>query len=180
MRSETPPPDGPDEDRRRFLTLCAGAVGVCASGAIAAPVIGQLLAPVGLRTVHGSDALLDLGGVDEFTIDRPRKVVVRGPASDAWSASEEELGPVFIVRHSDGTFGALSAICPHLGCAVDFEEVKARYCCPCHDSYFGADGGVEAGPSPRGLDPLDVKVENGRVRLQFKRYRLGGAERIEA
>jgi hypothetical protein len=36
---------------------------------------------------------------------------------------------------------------------------------------------VETGPSPRGLDPLEAKVERGRVLVRFQRFEVGTAER---
>ena len=126
-----------------------------------------------------ADGLLDLGAVEEFTVDVPRKVVVRGESRDAWMKSDDELGPVLVVRKADGRFIAFSAICPHLGCAVDGVAGSSKFFCPCHDTTFAADGGVEEGPSPRGLDPLEVTVANGRVLLKFRRFRLGGADRVE-
>lgn len=171
------PPDAPDRGRRRFLALCSSAAGACAAGMIAAPVVAELVAPTGRKTVTGGGRL-DLGAPDDFKSGVPRKIVVRGPSSDAWMTSEDELGPVYVVREGDA-FRAFSAICPHLGCAVDFEADKNEYFCPCHDTYFSKDGAVRTGPSQRGLDPLAVKVENGRVLLEFKRFRTGGTDRVE-
>ncbi len=177
MSDERSPPDG--TGRRQFLTICTGVAGACAGGLVAAPVVAELLAPRGKRTVHGAEALLDLGAVDDFKPGEPRKVVVRGPSSDAWMTSEDELGPVFVVRKEGDAFAAFSAICPHLGCAVDWVPESSRYFCPCHDTYFAQDGAVQVGPSQRGLDPLEVRVEQGRVRLRFRRFLTGRPDRVE-
>ena len=174
-----PKSDAPDPQRRRFLALCTSAAGICAGGLLAAPVIAQLAAPVGKRTVRGADAPLDRGPATDFKTGEPRKVVVRGPSSDAWMKSEEELGPVFVIRKEDDSFAAFSAICPHLGCAVDYVADSARYFCPCHDTYFASDGAVQNGPSQRGLDPLEVSVVDGRVMLRFRRFLTGRADRVE-
>ncbi len=168
-----------DPGRRRFITLCAAAAGACVGGLAVAPVVAQLVGPAGKRTVSAADGWLDLGPVIDFAVGVPRKVVVRGPSSDAWMKSEDELGPVHVVRKADGTFTAFSAICPHLGCAVDYVAETSKFFCPCHDTTFAADGAVEEGPSPRGLDPLEVSVEKDRVLLKFRRFRLGGADRVE-
>ncbi len=55
----------------------------------------------------------------------------------------------------------LSAICPHEGCEVVWEQNTNRFSCPCHESYFAADGSRISGPSPRGLDPL-ADARSGR------------------
>ena len=36
-----------------------------------------------------------------------------------------------------------------------------------------------AGPTPRDMDPLEVRVENGFVLVRFRRYRMGTADRVE-
>jgi Rieske Fe-S protein len=168
-----------DPGRRRFLNVCTAAAGACVGGLAVAPVVAQLFGPAGKRTVSAADGLLDLGPVGDFVVGVPRKVVVRGPGNDAWMTSEDELGPVHVLRRADGTFSAFSAICPHLGCAVDYVPQTSKFFCPCHDTTFASDGAVEEGPSPRGLDPLEATVEKERVLLRFRRFRLGGADRVE-
>jgi cytochrome b6-f complex iron-sulfur subunit len=60
---------------------------------------------------------------------------------------------VLVMASSEGV-AALSLICTHLGCVV--KEEGEEYLCPCHGSRFGSQGGVLAGPAPRGLKWLDV------------------------
>ena len=38
----------------------------------------------------------------------------------------------------------------------------------------------EAGPAKRGMDPLEVSVEEGRVKVRFERFRLDVAGREKA
>ena len=61
----------------------------------------------------------------------------------------------------------LSAICPHEGCEVVWEQGMNRFSCPCHESYFAADGSRISGPSPRGLDPLPMRVQDGKLQVQY-------------
>lgn len=51
----------------------------------------------------------------------------------------------------DGVVHRLSAICPHLGCVVQWNTTEATWDCPCHGSRFAVDGTVLNGPAPRGL-----------------------------
>lgn len=181
------PPDGPpeaadvpDATRRRLLTVCGAALGLGVAGAVAAPAIGGLVAPVGQRTVRGPDGELDVGAVDALPVGEPHRVPVRGLVRDGWLASEVELGAAWLLRREDGMVTAFSATCPHLGCAVDRSEGGAHpFVCPCHDSHFRLDGEAVDGPSPRGLDPLRVRVENGRVLLRFQRFATGTPDRRE-
>ena len=61
----------------------------------------------------------------------------------------------------------LSAVCPHEGCEVAWDGNANRFSCPCHESFFGADGSRISGPSPRGLDPLPMRVQDGKLQVQY-------------
>jgi glycine/D-amino acid oxidase-like deaminating enzyme/nitrite reductase/ring-hydroxylating ferredoxin subunit len=61
------------------------------------------------------------------------------------------LHKVAIHRDSDGTLHERSAVCPHLGCIVEWNETEHTWDCPCHGSRFLARGEVIHGPSPTNL-----------------------------
>ncbi len=68
----------------------------------------------------------------------------------------------FIVRTEAG-FIALSAICTHLHCIVNWNEVLKRFECPCHGAKFNQNGEVLEGPPPRPLDLLKLEIEAGNL-----------------
>lgn len=161
-------------------------VATCALGGgaglvIAAPAVRLVLDPAGKTTVTTPTDPIDLGPLDRFEIDAaPRKVEVIAPRiQDGWtSARDVVLGAAWIQRPKAGQVQALSAVCPHLGCAIGWSG--DRFVCPCHDSAFAPDGARERGPSERDLDPLPVSVVDGHLRLTWIRYRIGGATREPA
>lgn len=60
---------------------------------------------------------------------------------------------------------AISAVCTHLGCIVDWDADTGEFACPCHGSRFDADGEVTSGPAGRSLERKLVVVKDDQVRL---------------
>jgi len=55
-------------------------------------------------------------------------------------------------RDPDGQLQAVSAICTHLGCVVDWNASDMTWDCPCHGSRFDRHGQVLRGPATRELE----------------------------
>ncbi len=67
---------------------------------------------------------------------------------------EYEGKRVAAARGRDGTLSICSAVCPHLGCIVAWNEAESTWDCPCHGSRFEAGGKVIAGPAEKDLEAL--------------------------
>lgn len=63
---------------------------------------------------------------------------------------------VAVYRNSKGNLHEHSAVCPHLGCIVHWNNLEKFWDCPCHGSRFDADGKVCCGPAISPLKPLPV------------------------
>jgi Rieske Fe-S protein len=75
------------------------------------------------------------------------------------------LGETTAARAAAGVV-AYSAICPHTGCeVVSWVNDRQILECPCHNSQYDPKGGarVIAGPSPRGLAALPLRLMDGRL-----------------
>ncbi len=68
----------------------------------------------------------------------------------------------FILR-TEGGFLAISGVCTHLHCIVNWNEVLKKFECPCHGAKFNQTGEVLEGPPPRPLDLYKVQVVAGNV-----------------
>jgi glycine/D-amino acid oxidase-like deaminating enzyme/nitrite reductase/ring-hydroxylating ferredoxin subunit len=59
-------------------------------------------------------------------------------------------------RDQEGTVHAFSAVCPHLGCVVRWDDCEKTWDCPCHGSRFDALGRVLSGPAISDLERAGV------------------------
>lgn len=69
-------------------------------------------------------------------------------------------------QRSAGGVIAYSAICPHTGCEVTNWHPDTQLLeCPCHNSQYDPKAGAKlvAGPSPRGLAALPLRIEDGNL-----------------
>lgn len=81
-----------------------------------------------------------------------------------WTGKVVSVGekPVVVIR-TKTEFRAFSAVCPHLGCLIVWNQGKRVFDCPCHGAIFDLDGKVTAGPPPRPLTPFIANVLNEKV-----------------
>ena len=66
---------------------------------------------------------------------------------------------IFIV-HDGNSFKAISVVCQHLGCAVEFSKEKNIFECPCHGSKYYRNGVNFAGPAPRPLNHFEIVFDD--------------------
>ena len=149
-----------NRSRRSFLSLLP--FGVLAG--VFASIGGAAFRFLRPRIAAASESWLDVAPVTELTGPTPlsRKIVAEHVSG--WAVTTEEHN-VFVLPAKNNQ--VLSAICPHEGCEVAWEQNMNRFSCPCHESYFAADGARISGPSPRGLDPLPMRVQDGKLQVQY-------------
>ena len=73
--------------------------------------------------------------------------------------------------HRQGTIHAVSRVCTHMGCSLDFSKEEQRFVCPCHGAEFDMQGGFGYYPghkSSERLTPLNrivVRVKDAHVEV---------------
>ncbi len=66
---------------------------------------------------------------------------------------------IALCRDEGGNLHAMSSVCPHRGCDVEWNGDEKVWDCPCHGSRFAADGAVLRGPAMQPLPPAEVPAE---------------------
>jgi cytochrome b6-f complex iron-sulfur subunit len=67
-------------------------------------------------------------------------------------------GKFYLTRTEEGLM-ALYWRCVHLGCTVPWNQAAQKFMCPCHGSVYDITGQNVAGPAPRPLDYMEIKVD---------------------
>jgi quinol---cytochrome c reductase iron-sulfur subunit, bacillus type len=167
--------DNGDATRRGALKALAVGGTAVACGSLGVPALELLVAPA--RGAAGAGARwIRTVRLDSLEEGKPKRVSVIADNRDAWVVEKSvELGGVWLIRKG-AAVQCFSVVCPHLGCSVT--SVADGFNCPCHDSGFNGQGVRTGGPSPRDMDPLDARVEDGYVMVDFHKFRQGTADRV--
>ncbi len=150
--------------RRQLLkTLILGMNGLIAA-TLAIPFIGYVLTPL-LRKA-GAAEWASLGPASDFGGLEPQRVEYRYVSQVGYTAESVREFAYVVVQGKGKEPLVLSPVCTHMGCKVQWDAGKQRFICPCHGGQYLADGENVAGPPPRPLARLPVRVENGALMIQ--------------
>jgi len=133
------------DGRRTFLGVCLGGIVAGFAAAVLWPLYRYLVPRSGSAVAA------------RVTI--PEKDLAEGEARFFEYAGSSAV----LVRKRGGEVVALSAVCTHLGCIVQWEKDKQDFLCPCHAGHYTPDGVVTAGPPPKPLPKLPFSVANGVI-----------------
>jgi glycine/D-amino acid oxidase-like deaminating enzyme/nitrite reductase/ring-hydroxylating ferredoxin subunit len=74
---------------------------------------------------------------------------------DSGAVVRQAAAKLAVYRGPDGKSHAFSAVCPHLGCVVQWNAAEKTWDCPCHGSRFDKLGKVVNGPANTDLAPAE-------------------------
>jgi menaquinol-cytochrome c reductase iron-sulfur subunit len=145
--------------RRQFLSYTLGGAGAFMSAGILVPMLRFSVDPILQPKQKG--AWVKVAAESDIT-EEPKSVTFTVHQVDGWYESDPTM--TAWIAKKDGKIFALSPICKHLGCTINWSANNNQYICPCHNAHYTKEGkNLTVAPSP--LDEYDVKVENGFVYL---------------
>ncbi len=171
--------------RRTFLTGAAAAINGLIAFLLAVPAVRFVLTP--LRRKPKEAAFVRVAPLSALAGGRPVRVTVfadrwdafvhhpPGPIGGVWLVGERTAQPSPSVR-------CLQAVCPHLGCGIEYDAGRREFNCPCHASRFDATGRRLNSVSPRDMDELLCRVtppdDQGRrwIEIRYQEFRPGTSE----
>ena len=156
-----PPPDPQELSRRRFLERLTVGLGAGATVVLAVPATGFIMAPL---LHHDPQAWRPVGDVQDFQVGQTVAVRFEDASPLTWAGVTARMA-AWLRRDSEERFIAFSINCTHLGCPVRWLPQAKLFMCPCHGGVYYQDGSVAAGPPPKPLTRLPVRITAGRVEL---------------
>jgi cytochrome b6-f complex iron-sulfur subunit len=94
--------------------------------------------------------------------------ILRAGDADSLARGEARLvrhgsSPLHVVRLPSEEIVAVSALCTHFSCVLNWDPQARTFVCPCHDGVFSATGDVISGLPTRALDTFRVEIRRGEI-----------------
>lgn len=131
--------------RRSFLKALLASLGVVSFASFVYPVL-RFLAPPGGEAGEKKVVLWK----QEIPVGTSKVIVFDGK-------------PIIVINSQAKGFLALSKVCTHLGCLVEYEKERNRLICPCHAGVFDLDGNVVSGPPPKPLPKVALRIDGEQI-----------------
>lgn len=133
--------------RRRFLDYLLGTSAFATLGAILYPIFKFMQPPQIVESAENSVIAAKLSEVPVNT----GKIFKFGSK------------PGILVHTDAGEFKALSAVCTHLECIVQYRPDTKQIWCACHNGQYNLSGKNVGGPPPRPLEEYKVNLRGDDV-----------------
>jgi len=160
-------------ERRSFLKWLIGALTAMIGLITGIPFLRVLINSAPLQKL----SYVEVGDISSLSIGQPQDMNFQVRVTDAY-LQQEVTRSVWVIKHSSTEMMVFSPICTHLGCHYKWNPQTRHFECPCHASVFAVDGKVIGGPAPRSLDTLPHKIENGRLYVEWKRFKVGVSDKV--
>ncbi|KER09660.1 MAG: hypothetical protein HY22_09905 [[Candidatus Thermochlorobacteriaceae] bacterium GBChlB] len=134
------------DNRRDFLTIVVSFFGGLLTLATLYPVVRFILPPPKQKKEESS---LVVGKTSDVPPNSGKIVVFNGQK--------------LLVTNVGGEYKAISAVCTHLQCIVQWKKDEQLVWCACHNAKYSTDGEKISGPQPSGLGKFNIKVQDDNL-----------------
>lgn len=131
--------------RRSFLKGVLSFLGAVTSASFIYPLFRYLVPPSGAETAG--------------TLVIAKREI---PLGDAREIVLNSVPAIVLNRPGKGLI-AVSRVCTHLGCLVQYDKENKRLLCPCHAGIYDLEGNIVSGPPPKPLPKLPLRVEGETI-----------------
>jgi cytochrome b6-f complex iron-sulfur subunit len=139
--------------RRRVMQFLLGGGLLASAASFLYPIVRYLVPP----------AAVDLGG-DSVVAAKVGELKVNSGKIFRFGSR-----PGLLVRTADGEYRAMSAVCTHLNCTVQYRSDVREVWCACHNGFYDLNGRNVAGPPPRPLESYVVHINGDDVVVSRRR-----------
>ncbi len=150
---ENPIPPSPTTPRRRIVEFLLGGGLFASLASFLYPVMRYLIPP----------RVADLGG-DEVVASKVSELKPNGSKIFRFGSR-----PAILLMTASGEYRALSAVCTHLSCTVQYRKDLEHIWCACHNGHYDVNGRNISGPPPRPLEVFQVHVRGDEIVVARKR-----------
>jgi Rieske Fe-S protein len=151
VESQVPTPVKPP--RRRIVEVLLGGGLFASVVSFVYPVLRYLIPP----------PVADLGG-DEVVASKVGDLRPNGSKVFRFGTR-----PALLLMTAEGEYRALSAVCTHLSCTVQYRNDLHQIWCACHNGLYDLNGRNISGPPPRPLESYTVHVRGDEIVVSRKR-----------
>jgi cytochrome b6-f complex iron-sulfur subunit len=98
--------------------------------------------------------------------------IVRGGEAGSLRVGEGRLirhggAPLYVVRLTNEEIVALSGLCTHFRCVLNWNSQNRTLVCPCHNGVFNATGDVMSGLPTRSLTLYPTEIRRGEILIHL-------------
>ena len=160
-----------NSERRTFLGVISGLIAAGISAVLGITIGRFAISPA--LTAAGSQAWTEVGPLADIPEGKlTRKNVIVSQIAGWGEFNSQKL--VWVLKNGE-KITVFTAVCPHLGCTVNAKE--EAFICACHNSKWDVAGNAVAGPTPRGLDVLEHKVEGDVLQVKYLDFKQGVSQK---
>jgi len=149
-------------DRRKFLVRLSLLAGAIPAAIVAVPILSALFGPLLQRQ---KQEWRRVAALNDIPIGETKLITYINADPLPW-AGVTAKSAAWLRRESENELVAFAANCSHLGCPVRWEPKAQLFMCPCHGGVYYKDGTVAAGPPPKALTKIEVRINKNDIELK--------------